>query len=282
MKYSNYWIERKLDDPNNDRVNVVVDDIKTMLRDLSDITGYPEKISPIETLIISVGGDGTAISAMKIGAYYDADVMCVNLGRIGFLADYHPQRVIEYFQSMMQDNVSKVEYRSLLNADHIDGPILAVNDFVISRLFADEMLEYELFVDGSYAGAHRANGVIISTPTGSTAYALAAGGAILHPTVECVEIVPIAAATMTSRPIIVSSKSEILVKIDLTKLRGSSKQVVVRADGQVTPAGFQDDTDLYTKTLKVNISTFEKKARILHQAHWNFFDVLTEKLNWNK
>lgn len=279
MKYETVYFVPKLDDPDSPRVRALMQDFKKQLN-LELVTGSPEKVND-KTLIVSVGGDGTAVQAMKIGAQGGADVMCFNLGRIGFLADYEPNRVYEYIRAIEGEHMM-VEERTLLEANNYNGDTeVAVNDIVISRLYADEMLQYDLFVDGAYGGSHRANGVIISTPTGSTAYALSNGGAILHPEVECLEIVPIAPATLTSRPIIVSAKAEIKIKVDLKSLRGNSKQVIVRADGQVSSVG-NDEKDENATAHNVVIKAFPNKARVLHQSHWNYFDVLTQKLYWNK
>lgn len=280
MKYDKVWLVRKLDDPESIRVKAVIDDIMSAA-DLEDITGHKDKVDD-STLIVSIGGDGTAIEAMKIGALGQADVMCFNLGRIGFLADYEPNRVFEYFTNMLRGDSQKIEHRSLLSAIGNQNSTLAVNEIAVSRLYADEMIVYELFIDGAYAGSHRANGVIASTPTGSTAYALSAGGAILHPNVDVIQIVPIAPATMTSRPIIVSAASDIIIKVNVKQLRGASKQVIVRADGQVTDLSWKDDADDVKIAHAVKITGSPNKARIIHPAHWNYFDVLTEKLNWNK
>lgn len=279
MKYDKVWLVRKLDDPESIRVKTVIDDIMSVA-DLEDITGYPDKVDD-NTLIVSIGGDGTAIEAMKIGAIGGGFVMCFNLGRIGFLADYEPNRVFEYFTNMLQGSAIRYEERALLSAIGNQNSTLAVNEIAVSRLYADEMIVYELFIDGAYAGSHRANGVIASTPTGSTAYALSAGGAILHPNVDVIQIVPIAPATMTSRPIIVSAASEIIIKVNVKQLRGDSKQVIVRADGQVSDLSWKDDADDKIAHA-VKITGSPNKARIIHPAHWNYFDVLTEKLNWNK
>jgi NAD+ kinase len=279
MKYDKVWLVRKLDDPESIRVKAVIDDIMSSA-DLEDITGQKDKVDD-NTLIVSIGGDGTAIEAMKIGAQGNGFVMCFNLGRIGFLADYEPNRVFEYFTNILQGGAIRFEERALLSAVGNQNTTLAVNEIGVSRLYADEMIVYELFIDGAYAGSHRANGVIASTPTGSTAYALSAGGAILHPNVDVIQIVPIAPATMTSRPIIVSAASEIIIKVNVKQLRGKSKQVIVRADGQVTDLSFtEENEDKIAHAVKITGSS--NKARIIHPAHWNYFDVLTEKLNWNK
>lgn len=279
MKYETVYFVPKLDDPESPRVRALMQDFKKQL-DLQGVTGQLDKVND-KTLIVSVGGDGTAIEAMKIGAQGGADVMCFNLGRIGFLADFEPNRVYEYIRAIDGEH-TQVEERMLLVANNYAGDTeVAVNDIVISRLYADEMLVYDLFVDGAYAGSHRANGVIVSTPTGSTAYALSAGGAILHPEVECFQIVPIAPTTLNSRPIIVAAKAEIKIKVDLKSLRGESKKVVVRADGQVTAVG-NDEKDEQATAHNVVIKAFPNKARVLHQSHWNYFDVLTQKLYWNK
>lgn len=280
MKYNSMFLVPKLDDPNSPRVRAVCQDVKNVL-DLPEI-GDTESVDE-NTLVVAVGGDGTAIEAMKIGAAHDADVMCFNLGRIGFLADYEPTRVFEYIRGIANGH-SIIEERTIIQAATAEslGIQIAVNDIVVSRLYADEMLVYDLFVDGAYAGSHRANGVIISTPTGSTAYALSAGGAILHPCTDVVQIVPVAPSTMTSRPIIVPASAEIIIKVDLKSIRGNSKQIVVRSDGQVTPLGAEWTNDEDPMSHQVHINAYPKKARILHQSHWNYFDVLTQKLYWNK
>lgn len=227
-----------------------------------------------QTLVIAIGGDGTMLQAMRIAAIPDAVVVGVNLGRVGFLTDVQPtdlatlQRTVISFINGGQ--FCKIEHRTILQ--HVDSSIekldLACNEFSVAHTESDSMIWYKLYIDGVSAGTHRANSVLISTATGSTAYALSVGGALMYPSANAIQIVPIAPMSLTSRPIIVDAGSEIVIE-------AWGGRLALRADGN--------------KILNLpswNRHTFKFQqhgtVRVLHQHTWNFFEVLSQKLGWTK
>lgn len=231
----------------------------------------------VDTLVIAVGGDGTMLEAMRIAAQADATAIGVNLGRIGFLTDISVQQHLTHAlaAAILRLTDTFIEERMLLKTSISDT--LAVNEVSVSQLYADALISYRLRIGNVDAGGHRANGLLISTPTGSTAYSLSVGGALMMPEMDAIQIVPVAPATMTSRPIIVPSSTTI-------ELHVWGGEVTVRSDGQilhnndeVVEEGWKPSkTDPY----KLTIKPFEHKAKVLHFSGWNFFDVLTEKLGW--
>lgn len=230
------------------------------------------------TLIIAVGGDGTMLEAMRLAALCDATALGVNLGRVGFLSDLnleHPKHgnidtVITDILS--QDLSTFVEQRTVL-VTSLDGNVLACNEISVSPLYSDTLLTYHLRVGAFSAGVHRANGILIATSTGSTAYSLSAGGALMMPELDAIQIVPVAPLTMTSRPLIVPSNS--VVDLELI-----GEGLAVRADGQIINRTDHE----YTKAspYRLTIRRYLRQSKVLHLADWNFFDSLTQKLGWIK
>ena len=161
----------------------------------------------------------------------------------------------------------------------------AINEFVISPVLAKDTIKYEFFVDGICSGAHHANGLIISSPTGSTAYSLSVGGAILQPDAGVFQITPIAAMSLNSRSVVVSENSKVTVKL---LLRDGVKYNLI-ADGQVISEFDSIDDgggDDYTPPCKRNDRLFHfvkanQPAILMHGTDWNFFEVLHKKLRWN-
>jgi NAD+ kinase len=233
------------------------------------------------TIAVPVGGDGTVLYVAKLLAQMNIDIPIIgfNLGQLGFLTDLKAESIFitALFDTILDLDTRynmgpfKEDLRTFLSvSDDAGHEYLALNDFVISNLYADCIIKYDLSIGESYAGHHKANGVIIATPTGSTAYAMNLGGAIIEPDLDVIEIVNIAGMGMSQRPILVSGKSEITVKV-----AGSPHRTVsCKADGQ--EVGRFDSCDV-----NITIVRHEKKARLLHMDNWNFFEKLTDKLNWN-
>ena len=246
-------------------VDVFVDDF-----DYDDITQ--------RTLFIAVGGDGTMLHTIKLAAAIKAHVIGINTGRLGFLTDFPADT--SYWSSFISSLVRgslEVDERLLLNASldnymHSGFVATSVNEFSIAHLESDTIVDFELRVDDKFAGNHRSTSVIISTPTGSTAYSLSAGGSILHPSMDAIEIVPVASLRMASRPIVVSGKSKITILVKSDQRNGP---IVVRSDGQkvLTWNNMHED-------MKLDIQCTTDRAKLLHIEGWNFFDVLSRKMGW--
>jgi NAD+ kinase len=273
-------IIRKLNAANSDAVNSVIKDIEQWaaaadveLLDEADEHDTPTK----DTLFVAIGGDGTVIHAAKQALKYDAPVLGFNLGKVGFLADFETKKVQATLHAAFEDMLEADERMVVMLDDDSRPGAMALNDFVISCKFSDTTFPYDLFIDRAFAGSHTANGVIICTPTGSTAYALAVGGAIIMPSVpDILQVVPIAPQTMTSRPLIVPASPGLTIKFPVYK----DRPITIRADGQPI-AEYSNDAD-QVQFHTVSITPIEKRVKLLHHNSWNHFDTLNKKLNWNK
>lgn len=225
------------------------------------------------TLIVAVGGDGTMLEAMRLSAKYDTVCFGINLGRIGFLTDFSvktPSRfgtLEQMFGDLLRDKIAfRVENRTALVVDLESSYTIACNEFSVAPPTSDTMLRYHLWINEVSAGVHRANSLMVSTATGSTAYSLAAGGSLMYPTLDAFQIVPVAPATLTSRPILVPATSTI--RLDII----DPGSVQLRADGQVVSTGMK----------QVTFRNYIHPVQLLHLPGWNYFETLTEKLGWIK
>lgn len=231
----------------------------------------------MNTIAVPCGGDGTVLYAAKMLAKlpFDVPILGFNLGHLGFLTDFAPSiiQIVTFVNMVASKNYTTFveDYRTLLSVeDELGNEYLALNDFVISNLYSDNIIKYDLTIGNSHAGNHKANGVIIATPTGSTAYAMNVGGAIIEPDLDVIEIIPIAGMGMTNRPILVSGKNEITIEIEAQL----DRTVSFKADGQ-------ECSRYNNENVKLKIVRREKKVRLLHIKGWNFFELLTHKLGWN-
>jgi NAD+ kinase len=241
----------------------------------SALSGYPSAplhaLGGVVDVAIVIGGDGTLLSTARQLAPLDIPLIGVNLGRLGFLTDI-PLSNMEAELARMLEGRYLEERRTLLTAiveqqGEPSGPTLAFNEVVVSRGSLGGMIDLAVEIDGGFAYAMRADGIIVATPTGSTAYALSADGPILHPRVPAVVLVPVAPHALTNRPIAVSETSSITV----TLLRG--KDAAVHCDGQAHFALQERD--------RVVIARAPHPARLLHPEGYDHFAMLREKLHWS-
>ncbi|MCD8025287.1 MAG: NAD(+)/NADH kinase [Candidatus Gastranaerophilales bacterium] len=212
------------------------------------------------SLLIVIGGDGTLLKCARYASKYDMPVFGFNMGRLGFLS----QADLNECDSVLAElnaGEFRIEERMMLSA--LDGSP-ALNDIVIKDIDCSTTSDLELFINGKQVCSYLADGLIISTPTGSTAYNLSAGGAVIAPEIECITIVPICAHTLSARPIVVSADDTVEIHSNLT----SEFQVI--ADGKL----------VYVKKEKVIIKKHEKKAKLLLLNNKEFYDILRCKLHW--
>ena len=222
-------------------------------------------------LAIVIGGDGTLLGAVRQLVDYDIPIVGINRGRLGFLVDVSPDRELGALDAILTGDYSD-EYRFLLNCEVIrDGQVIhqanAFNDTVIHSKALD-MLGFDAYINGEFVHSQHADGFIVSTPSGSTAYALSSGGPIIHPSMEAIVLLPICPHTLSSRPIVISSHS--IVEIKIHEKDANNAQVVT--DGQ-------DVLDLqFGDTVK--ISRKAKPARLIHPPNYDYYEILRAKLNW--
>ncbi len=233
---------------------------------------------PRETLIhaidlgVVVGGDGSFLNAARDTVKADVPLLGINLGRLGFLADISPEQLEEVLSQILAGEYCREE-RTLLCGTifYQDERVfhhLALNDIVIHKRDTPRMIEFDTFVDEHFVTRQRADGLIISTPTGSTAYALSAGGPIMDPRVGALTLVSINPHTLSNRPVVIPAQSMIRLKPH-PHCTGSAK---VTFDGQVT---YEISVE---HTLKV--AAFEKKLLMIHPKDYNYYDILRIKMGW--
>lgn len=271
-----FYIIKKLDDADSILVSKMVDRIRNVANAVqwAEIKDIHSEEGPQVGLFIAVGGDGTMLHAMRLSKDFSRPAICFNIGKLGFLAEFQPEQIEEVIIAIA-NNKYALEQRTLIK--ETVSNVQAVNEFVITPARAKDTIKYEFFINGVSSGFHKANGLIISTATGSTAYSLSVGGAILEPNAPVFQIVPIAAMSLNSRSVIVCDNSKISVKLKVQE----SVICNLIADGQVV-----QEIEPYEKGGRKteHIFNFEKNqdsAMLMHGTNWNFFDVLHKKLRWN-
>lgn len=223
-------------------------------------------------LVIVVGGDGSMLHAARSLARFNKPVLGINRGRLGFLTDISPDEIDSKVAAVL-DGDYVIEQRFMLNMEVKSGgnPVgegVALNDIVLYAGKSVHMIEFELYIEGSFVYRQRSDGLIISTPTGSTAYALSAGGPIMHPRLDAMVLVPMHPHTLSSRPIVVDGNSEI-------KLLMCTEDInpMVSCDAQ-TGISLRAGDWVY-----VNKHPF--KLRLLHPPGHDFYAACRTKLGWS-
>jgi len=222
-------------------------------------------------LVIVVGGDGTLLNAARSLADSDVPILGVNRGRLGFLVDVSPANFSEI------DTVLAGEYiedtRMLLNAEirtesAVASRGAALNDVVLHKWNTARMIDFDIYVDGELLNSHRSDGLIICTPTGSTAYAMSGGGPIIHPDVDGIALVPICPHTLSIRPLVISAESTVEISVD----PGAHEQIRVSCDGQ-------EDLGMVNGG-RIVISKRAHKIVLVHPPQYSYFEILRAKLRW--
>jgi NAD+ kinase len=250
---------------------------------VDDLTSEHLPVTPYEVLELSemrgrvdlavvMGGDGTLLNIARTLAPYNIPLVGVNQGHLGFLTDISIDTVQRTLSSMLRGEYV-TEKRMLLSAAVLRDKIhvfdsLAFNDVVIHRGNSSSMLEFEVRINGEYLYNQRADGLIVSTPTGSTAYALSAGGPIVHPGLDLIALVPVAPHTLSNRPIVL--KSDCVLEIEMHR----ASDARVRFDGHT-------HFDLHGHE-KVTIRRYIETVHLLHPVGHSYYNTLREKLLWNQ
>jgi NAD+ kinase len=231
-----------------------------------------DELGKIAVAAIVVGGDGTMLGIGRRLAPYNVPLIGINHGRLGFMADIPLDRMIPVLSDML-DGQFVSEKRTLL-----DGAILrdqqtihramAFNDIVISRGAGSGMIELSVEVDGHFMYSQRSDGLIISTPTGSTAYALSAGGPLLHPSLAGIGLAAIAPHALSNRPIVVPDSSEILIEIV------DARFPTINFDSQ-SFASVHNGDSLLVRRSKCEVT-------FIHPKGWSYYNTLREKLGWHE
>ena len=240
------------------------------------ISGYPvlglQAIGKQCDLALVVGGDGTMLGIGRQLAPFGVPLSGINQGRLGFITDIPLGSYRTTLAPMLQGQFEE-DHRSLIHArvlrdGHCVFDALAMNDVVVNRGATSGMVELRVEVDGRFVASQRADGLIIATPTGATAYALSAGGPILHPSIPGWVLVPIAPHTLSNRPIVLANATEIAIEV---------------VAGRDASASF--DTQSLASLLhgdRIVVTRSDHHVRFLHPKGWSYFDTLRQKLHWNE
>jgi NAD+ kinase len=224
-------------------------------------------------LAITVGGDGTLLNAARNMVDSNVPLLGVNLGRLGFLVDVSPDEITRRMHEIL-DGKFEEEHRIMLTTTiqrHEGGANSvgdALNDVVIHKWEVARMIETETYINGKFVNTMRSDGLIVSTPTGSTAYALSAGGPILEPDMQAMIIVPICPHTMSYRPIVIDGDSEIEIYVR----ENPHSHAQVTCDGQINLGVVSGD--------KISIRRKDKFVRLIHPCKHDHYHILREKLHW--
>ena len=224
-------------------------------------------------LLIVLGGDGTMLSAARMINHKEVPVLGVNFGRLGYLAEFRNDEIFPALELILAGDY-RVDKRVMLDVEIVRGDEQigqgrVLNDVVINKAALARIIEIEARFDDLYVNLFRADGLIVSTPTGSTAYSLSAGGPIVYPSMNAVVVTPICPFTMSNRPIVVPDEATIELS-----LKTDDEEVIVTLDGQT---GFPLQTED-----KVVIHKSKTTFDIVQPTNRNYFDVLRDKLKWGR
>lgn len=268
--------------PHAPRVDQVLRSLKTWLEErgivcvLEEVAanklnvgpGVPREALPgCVDLIIVLGGDGTLLSIAHVAALAKVPVVGVNMGRLGFLTEVQVEEIWLTLEAYLNGREDIISQRWLLETRYHDKVFYCLNDVVINKGAVARMIQMALEVDGKKVAMLKADGLIISTPTGSTAYSLSAGGPIIQPYIPAIILAPICPHTLTFRPMVISSESEVRVQL----LTGG-EEVYLSLDGQRGILLMKGDV-IVTRRAAVELQLISSPGR-------NFFDLLQDKLGW--
>ncbi len=230
------------------------------------------EIAAVADLIIAVGGDGTMLHAAGQTGNGRVPLLGVNRGRLGFLADVTPAEMLDNLRQILDGDYTE-EKRLQLNArltraDGAETRAAALNDIVVQRRETGRMLDVETRIGNRYVNTHAGDGLIVATPTGSTAYALSCGGPILEPMLEALVVVPICPHTLSDRPIVVPSNRQIEIKV----LQRHDTRAEVSVDGHSLGQLAPEDS--------LVISESEKRITLIHPPGYDYYGILRSKLHW--
>jgi NAD+ kinase len=232
-----------------------------------------EDLPSCTDLLIVLGGDGTLLSAARLAAHRKVPILAVNLGGLGFLTTVAQDEIYSILEEIFSGQ-HRVSERVMVEAEIIRGGEvirrqIALNDAVLNKAALARIMDLELRVDGEYVTTYKADGLILSTPTGSSAYSLAAGGPIVYPTVECFVVTPICPHTLTNRPLVIPDSAAI--EVDFKAEDGT---VFLTLDGQI---GIE-----LTRGDHIRVHKAAEKLLLVLPAKKTYYQVLRNKLKWGE
>lgn len=231
-----------------------------------------EAMQPEQDLIVVVGGDGSLLSAARMAVAVNVPVIGINRGRLGFLTDISPESIEQQLAAVLAGEYLE-EQRFLLHARIHDEELTyfsgnALNDVVLGRGRETHLIEFDVYIDGELVSHYRSDGLILATPTGSTAYALSAGGPIMHPKLNAIVLVPMFSHSLSSRPLVVDGHAAIQLSISTV----NEMDLRISCDGH--------ESRMVKPGQQVHIQQFQQKLCLLHPQDYHYYDTLRIKLGW--
>ncbi|MFK8053338.1 MAG: NAD(+)/NADH kinase [Woeseiaceae bacterium] len=251
-------------------------DVRVLVAEASDSVAairWPEaQLADEADLFIAIGGDGTMLYAARKAVGHDIPLLGINLGKLGFLTDVSPEETESSLAAVLE-NRALTESRLLLDTAIMrDGEriasALAMNDVVLGRRDTGRMVDFETRVNGVFVNNHAGDGLIVATPTGSTAYALSCGGPIIQPGLNAIAVVPVCPHTLSDRPVVLPADA--LIEVERTERYQTPAEISV--DGQFLATLESGDT------LTIQAST--QRLTLIHPPGYDYFELLRSKLNW--
>jgi len=254
-------------------IEIVLDNFSAnLLNDPALNTVSDEQLPQGCHMVIAIGGDGTMLHAAHLLADHDVPLLGINRGRLGFLADIPADSVEQHLEQILAGNfVEDERFQLHCQVNRNDETIIesdAFNDIIVQKRHVAKLIELKTYVNSTLLHSQRADGMIIASPTGSTAYALSGGGPILHPALDALVLVPICPHTLSNRPIVIDGNSTIEIVIAPSDIGLAS----LTCDGEIKCELFTDD--------RVIIHKKDKKIRLIHPANHDHFSILRAKLHW--
>jgi NAD+ kinase len=240
-----------------------------------EVESLPEtELAEAADLVIAVGGDGTMLYASRLVAGRDIPLLGINRGRLGFLADITPGEMLRRLDEVLAGDYDEDRRLMLEAVIDKDGEAprraLALNDVVLQKRDTGRMLDFENWVDGIYVNTHGGDGIVIATPTGSTAYALSGGGPIIHPSLDAITLVPICPHTLSDRPIVIRADSRIEIRV----LDRPDTRAEVACDG--VPLGE------LAAGARLRVRAAREQVMLIHPRGHDYFRLLRSKLHWGR
>jgi len=251
----------------NQNVGIYIDEMSQYQNSEVMVLDHEELVKKVD-LIIVFGGDGTLLNSARQYLNYEIPILGVNMGNVGFLTDIS----VDNFDLAIKEILSgkfKIEERNLVSAKFNENHLYGLNEVVIHSGAYAQLMRYRLSVNKKAVYEQRSDGLIVATPTGSTAYSLSAGGPIIHPSLDVWTILPMLPQSLSSRPFIISSDEN----VEMELFEGPNNNAKICVDGQ-------DDIDV-PYGVKISISKMEKTLKLVHPEDNDFFEACREKLGWS-
>ncbi len=251
----------------NKDIQLFIDESSDYVNRHTNSVNHDDFVNTVD-LIIVFGGDGTLLNSARKYLDYEIPILGINMGRVGFLTDIK----VENFENSLSDILDGnyvIEERNLVSANYNETHLYGLNEVVIHSGSYAQLMRYQLSVNDKIVYEQRSDGLIVATPTGSTAYALSAGGPIIHPSLDVWTILPMLPQSLSSRPFIISSEEKVTINL----FDGPNEEAKICVDGQ-------NDIDLPFNT-EISISKMKKTLKLVHPKNNDFFEACREKLGWS-